>query len=206
MQKIKYLIEILIVVIISGAFFSSCQKEDSLNTKTEEITSVKQQKFLEGYDENVTIIGGYIDANGKFCTMVIEGIGFVYWYNGHKYIIHFKPVNIIYFSTPPRPSGNSSSLLSDISPILTLNLEGMLKDDCIEEFVNQIKKGDDAPGNIRNFESYTIKINNNELTPDFKIVTDYILEDGNASEIKVDYSTIKNDVFPLIIESLMGTE
>jgi hypothetical protein len=194
------------VIVISGAFLSSCQKEETLTANNEEITSEKQQKYFEGRNENVSIMVGYMDATGKPCTMVMEGVGFVYWYRGVKYIINFRPINILYFSTPPPPSGNPSSLPSDISPILTLNLEGMLKDDCIEEFVNQIEKGEDAPENIRNFESYTIKINENELTTDFQISKEYIGEDGNISELKIDYYTIKNDVFPLIIESLMGTE
>ena len=72
MKKI-FAMAILATVIVGGVFFNSCQKEDSLVTKTEDVSAAKEQKGPEGTWEDVEYAFDCFGASGELITIHVKG-------------------------------------------------------------------------------------------------------------------------------------
>jgi hypothetical protein len=194
----KYIIAILATVIVGGMIFYACQKDESLTTKTEEISSVKEQKIFEGYWETYGQTNLGYDEYGRLCYVSTGGKVFVYIYRGvKKYIMWegrttYEPV--LYPGFPnnlPRPPYNPPHGNS----IISFDFSGTITNEAYQ----QLSGAGDMSGIFECFENYKIKINGNDLTDDFKITGIYTAEDGTGVEFLVNYHTIKSKWFPLIV-------
>jgi uncharacterized protein YacL (UPF0231 family) len=181
------------LIVISGVSLNSCQKEEALTANTEEITSDKNQKVFYGKEEMIITTFSYYDELGNLRFGTITGWAFVYWYRGEWRTMNYKPSEIRY--SPPSSSTSGTALSFDF--------EMMLVNAVVSQLQNEEDVSDDV---INNFENYTMKVNGNELTQDFSISGESIDEDGNISEVKVNYYTIKNELFPQLIKPLTFTE
>ena len=168
------------IVIIAGSIFYACKKEESLTTKTEEISLLKEQK-ASGYLD--TIIQERMTSSGK---CLIERIvihfyqdKFGAWYGD---IVHYRSW-----------LGDCSAAFEKLEMIeAQMNLkDGVLGPDDDESTRKE---------KLRNFDNYEIIIEGELLTPAFSktIYPDY----GEA--FTIDYDFIVGDIWPSLIELVYG--
>ena len=190
-NKTKILIiAVLATIIAGGAILNSCKKDESLTTKTENVSAEKQQKYFDGYWQwfDVSWLTEYglgYESGWQFIT------------NGKKGKVVIKIVIISGFDPRPTPpvisppsfSGNNSL------PPSAFVLTGNLSEDAYNEFLMT-----GARSILEDFSNYSFSIGDEPLNQDFERIIILTNEDGEEYETVINQEVIKDVFFPRLIK------